>query len=101
MRAPIYKNREFIILTMAVAAVCLLFLGLILLQTHYAWTLLHHELTERNLALLGNLLELYPEELRPEAEAVIVRAFTREAEAAALKAGRLLPPPTATAAFYL
>jgi signal transduction histidine kinase len=88
MRAPIYKNREFIILTMAVAVVCLLFLGLILLQTHYAWTRLHHELTERNLALLGNLLELYPEELRPEAEAEIVRAFTREAEAAAQEAGQ-------------
>ena len=74
--------------TSAVAVVCLLFLGLILLQTHYAWTRLHHVLTERNLALLGNLLELYPEELRPEAEAEIVRAFTREAEAAAQEAGQ-------------
>ncbi len=88
MRAPIYKNREFVFLAAAVAAVCLLFLGLSLLQAHFSWTGLKSDLTDRDLALLGSLLELYPEELRSEAEATTVRAFTREAEAGALEAGQ-------------
>lgn len=90
MRGPIFKNREFKVLITAVAITCLMFQALMLIQTQYVWYTFNTELTKRNIALLGNLLEIYPEGLSSKAEVLVIQAFTREASAEDVQRGQAL-----------
>lgn len=89
MRAPIYKNQEFVRLFAAISVIVLVFLVLLAAGTYYAWDRARAAVTERNLGLLGSLLQAHPE-LSPQEAGRIIQAFTLTADPSALDAGREL-----------
>lgn len=89
MRAPIYKNREFLRLVVAVCIIWLVITGLLITANHFTWARANAQLVQRNIGLLGNLLAANPS-LGSEEAGLVVQAFAGEASMAAMEAGREL-----------
>jgi len=89
MRAPIYKNREFLRLGVAVCIIWLVITGLLITANHFTWARANAQLVQRNIGLLGNLLAANPS-LGSEEAGLVVQAFAGEASMAAMEAGREL-----------
>lgn len=87
MRAPIYKNREFIFLVGGIVIIALIGFGLLLAGISFSWNRANTAITERNLALLGGLIKANPE-LGEEDIGQMVLAFTRETGPGDLDFGR-------------